>query len=188
MWRVMTPKKGAGEFTARPETKLRTIISVEILWWAGTSPTCGTMAPPNEGEDCEQCPISTQSGSRSSQSYIAKHCTSTVVGPYQGKVLFSSMQTYICKCYQLVTNPYLAESIVYTLSFPYINLIYSRTVHSLPWLIDTAAVPLHITKLNIQFLSFLLLLIFFFTLNLIYSFINTSSCATVHNKTKYSFF
>ena len=59
------PKKGAGEFRARPETKLRTIVSVEILWWAGTSPTCGTMAPPNEGEDCEQCPISTQSGSRS---------------------------------------------------------------------------------------------------------------------------
>ena len=94
-------------------------------------------------------------------------CTSTVVS--QGKVLFSSMQTYICKCYQLVTNPYLAESNVYTLSFPYINLIYSRTVHLLPWLIDTAAVSLYITKLNIQFLTFLLWSNFFFRPNLIYS-------------------
>ena len=62
----MTPKKWAGESMAGSETMIMAItIGVEILWRAGSSPRGSTMAPSNEGEDLEQCPISPPSGGRS---------------------------------------------------------------------------------------------------------------------------
>ena len=103
------PKKGGGGvYMARPETKI-----VEILWRAGTSPTCGTMAPSNEGEDLEQCPISPPSGPSST------HCT-----PWKG-ILSEQSTTDILKLYKLAN--------VYTYR-PYLQL---------PWLIDTNCTTMH---------------------------------------------
>ena len=85
------PKKGGGGvYMARPETKI-----VEILWRAGTSPTCGTMAPSNEGEDLEQCPISPPSGPNSThctpwKGILSEHSTTDIILIQVGKCLHLS--------------------------------------------------------------------------------------------------
>ena len=89
---------------ARPETKI-----AEILWRAGSSPTCGTMAPSNEGEDLEQCPISPPSGGRS-RAQIA----------HLGKVFcHSTAHVYVHYTLYNLAN------------------IYTNQPYQLPWLIDT---------------------------------------------------
>ena len=116
------PKKGGGGvYMARPETKI-----AEILWRAGSSPTCGTMAPSNEGEDLEQCPISPPSGGRS-RAQIA----------HLGKV-FCHSTAHLNVHY---THTHIL--ILYNLAN-----IYTKQPYQLPWLIDTSC---RITKLNASY-------------------------------------